>query len=86
MLKASLETFDLKDVECHLAADRAFVSLAITAWYGSGEAFTEYIRGPLRDELLAGSELELPMSHLFRRLTSLNLLVLLHCRLHMSEN
>ena len=59
-LKESLETFDLNKVECNSEADRAFVSLAITTWYGSEESFTEYVRGPLREELLAARE-DLPL-------------------------
>ena len=59
-LKESLESFDLNKVECHSDADRAFVSMAIRAWYGSEESFTEYVRGPLREELLAARE-DLPL-------------------------
>ena len=59
-LKESLESFDLNKVECHSEADRAFVSMAISAWYGSEEYFTEYVRGPLREELLAARE-DLPL-------------------------
>ena len=59
-LKESLESFDLNKVECHSDADRAFVSFAIATWYGSEESFTEYVRGPLREELLAARE-DLPL-------------------------
>ena len=69
-LTKTLETFDLKDAECHLAADRVFVSLAIARWYGSEEAFTEYVRGPLRKELLAASGLDLPLSYVLLIVTS----------------
>ena len=62
-LTESLENFDLQNVQCHSAADRAFVHLAISAWYGSEEAFTEYVRGPLRKELMAASGVDLPFSY-----------------------
>ncbi|CAE7341276.1 unnamed protein product [Symbiodinium natans] len=47
-----LEHFNLSDTRCSLDADREFVLAAIDRWYGSREAFTEYIRGPLRQDLL----------------------------------
>ena len=62
-LTESLETFDLLNVQCHSAADRAFVHLAIAAWYGSEEAFVDYVRGPLRQELMADSGVDLPLSY-----------------------
>ena len=37
--------------------------MAIAAWYGSEEEFTEYVRGPLRKELLAATGLDLPFSY-----------------------
>ncbi|CAE7477754.1 unnamed protein product [Symbiodinium sp. CCMP2456] len=62
-LTVSLENFDLRNAECHLEADRVFVSMAIAAWYGSEEEFTDYVRGPLRKELLAAGGLDLPFSY-----------------------
>jgi len=51
-LLQDLERFDLESVHCSLEADREFVMAAIDHWYGSPKAFTEYVRGPLRQELL----------------------------------
>ena len=59
-LKESLESFDLNKVECNSEADRAFVLMAITTWYGSEESFTEFVRGPLRERLLTARE-DLPL-------------------------
>ncbi|CAK9065324.1 Putative serine/threonine-protein kinase [Durusdinium trenchii] len=52
-LIADLRTFDLQAVECRVDFDKKFVHAAITEWYGGPEAFTEYVRGPLRRELEA---------------------------------
>lgn len=51
-LLQDLERFDLENVHCSLDSDREFVMAAIDRWYGSRKAFTEYVRGPLRQELL----------------------------------
>eukprot|EP00434_Breviolum_minutum_P005316 symbB.v1.2.004688.t1/scaffold271.1/size245249/11 len=49
---ADLKDFDIKNVKCMDDFDRSFIHSAIIKWYGSREAFTEFVRGPLRDELL----------------------------------
>ena len=51
-LFAQFESFDLDSVECSNESDRNFVYAAITQLYGSKEAFTSYVKGPLREELL----------------------------------
>ena len=38
-------------VSCVSDFDNAFIHGAISSWYGSKEAFTEFVRGPLREEL-----------------------------------
>lgn len=38
--------------DCRNDFDRNFIEAAILYWYGSKESFTEYVRGPLRAELL----------------------------------
>ncbi|CAE7692821.1 unnamed protein product [Symbiodinium sp. CCMP2592] len=48
-----LATFELSAAECRKASDQEFIYAAIENWYGSLDAFTAYVRGPLRDELLA---------------------------------
>ncbi|CAE7614632.1 unnamed protein product [Symbiodinium sp. CCMP2456] len=48
-----LATFELSAAGCRTAADQEFIYAAIESWYGSLDAFTAYVRGPLRDELLA---------------------------------
>jgi hypothetical protein len=40
-----------------LEEDRHFILTAIRAWYGSEEAFTAYVRGPLRQELMCRTSL-----------------------------
>ncbi|CAK9003423.1 Uncharacterized protein SCF082_LOCUS7738 [Durusdinium trenchii] len=47
-----LLTFDLNQVQCMNDFDRSFIHSAIIKWYGSRDAFTQFVRGPLRDELL----------------------------------
>lgn len=48
----AFENFDLDSVQCFSDADRDFIHSAIAELYGSNEAFTRYVRGPLRQELL----------------------------------
>lgn len=48
----ALASFELSDASCRLASDQEFIYSAIQKWYGSLDAFTAYVRGPLRDELL----------------------------------
>ena len=45
-----LETFDVKTVECLLESDRASIHAALSSWYGSVDNFSEYVRGPFRNE------------------------------------
>ena len=59
-LISDLKTFDVDDLICHSTSDRSFILSAIDAWYGSRDAFTDFVRGPLRDELLG----LLPSPHL----------------------
>ena len=51
-LFSQFENFDLDKVECSNESDRNFVYSAIEELYGSNEAFTSYVKGPLREELL----------------------------------
>ena len=48
----AFRNFDLDSVQCFSDQDRDFIRLTITELYGSKEAFTDYVRGPLCDELL----------------------------------
>ena len=50
---SSLETFALSDAQCRYDFDREFIQNAIRAWYGSEEAFEDFVRQDLRKELLA---------------------------------
>jgi len=52
-LLQDLEHFDLANARCCHDFDRQFVESAIEAWYGTLEDFTQYVRGPLRRELVA---------------------------------
>lgn len=46
-----LRNFDLTRVQCSSSFDRDFIQAGICKWYGSSEAFTIYVKGPLADEL-----------------------------------
>ena len=46
-----LRNFDLTRVQCSSSFDRDFIQAGICKWYGSSEAFTSYVKGPLADEL-----------------------------------
>ena len=46
-----LRNFELTHVNCGSDFDRDFIYAGIEAWYGSSASFTEYVRGPLADEL-----------------------------------
>ena len=51
-LFSAFRSFDLDSVQCFSDEDRDFIHSTITELYGSKEAFTHYVRGPLCDELL----------------------------------
>lgn len=55
-----LNTFDVDALVCHSDFDRAFILSAIDAWFGSREAFRDFVRSDLREELLS----LLPSPHL----------------------
>ncbi|CAE7775306.1 unnamed protein product [Symbiodinium sp. CCMP2456] len=57
-----LRHFRLEDAKCRMASDREFVLASIKQWYGSEEAFVEYVRGPLQQELLK-SGADIPLSY-----------------------
>jgi len=48
-----IQNFDLGAVECRTNFDKEFVHAAIFDWYGGTDAFTEYVRGPLQEELVS---------------------------------
>ncbi|CAE7470298.1 pucI [Symbiodinium microadriaticum] len=52
-LLEGLANFDVDKSECRLDFDSQFVNTAIEAWYGSKDAFNQYVRGALRRELVA---------------------------------
>ncbi|CAJ1376869.1 unnamed protein product [Effrenium voratum] len=56
--------FSLSNVQSRLEKDREFIYKSINDWYGSEEAFTEHVRGPLKKELLA-STADLPVQYSF---------------------
>ena len=64
-LFASLDNFDVDKAQCAKEFDREFVLQAIENWYGSREAFTDYVRGPLRKELLTKANSGLPPQYIF---------------------
>jgi len=59
-----LQYFDLASAGCALEFDRRFIYTAIQDWYESEEAFTQYVRGPLREELLTSASFrDIPLRH-----------------------
>ena len=50
-LLSDLATFDMQKVRCHNESDKECIHAAIVQWYGSLDAFSQYVRGPLRDEM-----------------------------------
>ncbi|CAK9073673.1 unnamed protein product [Durusdinium trenchii] len=48
-----LDTFDVDLAQCRLQYDRDFVFNAITEWFGSKEAFTEYVRAHLGEAAMS---------------------------------
>ncbi|CAE7364981.1 unnamed protein product, partial [Symbiodinium sp. CCMP2456] len=52
ILISSLDTFDVRNVECLVDSDRVRIHAAIVSWYGSLDAFSEYVRGPFREDVL----------------------------------
>lgn len=52
VLIADLDSFDVMRVECQSEYDKACIHTAIDNWYGSLQAFSAYIRGPLREDVL----------------------------------
>ncbi|CAE7460286.1 unnamed protein product [Symbiodinium sp. KB8] len=59
-----LQYFDLASAGCALEFDRRFIYTAIQDWYESEEAFTQYVRGPLREELLTSASFQdIPLHH-----------------------
>ncbi|CAE7472058.1 otud5-a [Symbiodinium necroappetens] len=51
-LIADLDSFDVMRVECQSEYDKACIHTAIENWYGSLQAFSAYVRGPLREDVL----------------------------------
>ncbi|CAE7653713.1 Pus1 [Symbiodinium sp. CCMP2456] len=63
-LLSELRLFDLEKAYCRTDFDREFIHRAITEWYGSKEAFTQYVRGPLREELMRCNRSAFPLPYL----------------------
>eukprot|EP00438_Fugacium_kawagutii_P007067 Skav227760 [mRNA] locus=scaffold1653:210986:218160:- [translate_table: standard] len=51
-LKSQLANFDVMNVDCSNDFDRQCIHDAIITWYGSLEAFSAHVRGPLSQEVL----------------------------------
>ncbi|CAE7236305.1 unnamed protein product, partial [Symbiodinium microadriaticum] len=63
-LLRGLESFDLAKTQCGKEEDKEFIHGAIVEWYGGLEAFTTYVKGPLREELLLDhSSSKLPLEY-----------------------
>jgi len=54
-LFSKLESFDISEAQCSSDFDKNFIRTAIVQWYGSEGAFTDFVRGPLREELGASA-------------------------------
>lgn len=59
----SMANFDVDKAECREEFDRKFVMTAIDAWYGSREAFNQYVQGPVRNELLQKRSTQIPSAY-----------------------
>ncbi|CAE6971872.1 unnamed protein product [Symbiodinium sp. CCMP2592] len=60
----NMANFDLELVSCSSDFDKRFIVAAVSQWYGSADAFTQYVRGPLRDELVqVVAEMQAPLSY-----------------------
>ncbi|CAE7622848.1 amt-3 [Symbiodinium sp. CCMP2592] len=69
-LLVDMEEFDLNRVSCYNESDREFIHSAISDWYGSAQAFTRFVQGPLRRELVAPIlATNLPWSYIFLIIT-----------------
>jgi len=53
-LMSDLQNFELEKAQCRLEYDRDFVLSAITEWFGSKDAFTDYVRGSLGKAAMSG--------------------------------
>ena len=51
-LLLDLESFELSKLCCESKFDQDFIYSAVELWYGSRESFTQFVREPLRQELL----------------------------------
>ena len=51
-LISDLDNFDITRVDCQDSTDKACIFAAIEGWYGSLEAFSTYIKGPFRQDVL----------------------------------
>lgn len=60
-LARGLSEFKLSEAECRNDFDREFIYAGILQWYGSHEAFTDYVRGPLRRELIGCTYFQVTM-------------------------
>ncbi|CAK9040717.1 Uncharacterized protein SCF082_LOCUS23620 [Durusdinium trenchii] len=64
-----LKRFELDDVSCNSFFDTRFIHAAIDHWYGSKEAFRDFVRGPLREEL-RGTSRQLDPSYVMMSISS----------------
>ncbi|CAE7807455.1 unnamed protein product [Symbiodinium sp. CCMP2592] len=55
-LLSDLENFDVEHADCRSEFDRDFIHAGIVQWYGSKEAFTCYVRGPLKEKFIGTAE------------------------------
>ena len=53
-LLQDVSQFDVRNADCRSEFDKEFIHAAITEWYGTGEKFSEYVRGQLFEEMVAG--------------------------------
>ncbi|CAE7474323.1 unnamed protein product [Symbiodinium sp. CCMP2456] len=63
-LRRELQQFDLNQVSCREEFDRKFIHAAISKWYGSKDAFTEFVRQDLRQHLEPCLATRFPMRYL----------------------
>ncbi|CAE7224529.1 unnamed protein product, partial [Symbiodinium sp. CCMP2456] len=70
-LRRELRRFDLNQVSCMHEFDRTFIYSAISKWYGSKEAFTEFVRQDLRQDLEPSLAKRFPFKYLLLLMAAL---------------
>merc|ERR1719453_577223 len=52
-LREALANFDINKAECREQKDAEYIHGAVKEWYGSEDAFNQYVRGDFREDILS---------------------------------